>query len=264
MKLDNRNLALKGLLEILPPRLERYTRSVLGERTSPEELRRLLTTDGTAPEVPDPDLADLSTQIRILTARDVDGRLPPPPQGLTAALEEVQLFRDEAVRADSLSADRVLAALDAVGETLRIIGAESGHDELRGLIRAVDGGRGPRRSPLDAVRVEVYGEFERIGVVGYAHAVAGVRPAVSIRLSRDRASSDPRPIEVVLTIIEDDGMHEITEPWRLTWRASAPELNGTRALVLDRAALLQVARPGSTHVRIEETKTAHQNSRHTV
>ena len=251
MKLDNRNLALKGLLEILPPRLERYTRSVLGERTSPEELRRLLTADGTAPEVPDPDLADLSTQIRILTARDVDGRLPPPPQGLTAALEEVQLFRDEAVRADSLSADRVLAALDAVGETLRIIGAESGHAELRGLIRAVDGGRGPRRDPLDAVRVKVGGELERIGVVSYAHAVAGVRPAVSIRLSRDRASSDPRPIEVVLTIIEDDGMHEITEPWRLTWRASAPELNETRALVLDRAALLQVARPGSTHVRIE-------------
>ena len=127
----------------------------------------------------------------------------------------------------------------------------SGHDELRGLIRAVDGGRGPRRSPLDAVRVEVYGEFERIGVVGYAHAVAGVRPAVSIRLSWDRTSPDPRPVEVVLTIIEDDGVHEITEPWRLTWRASAPELNGTRALVLDRAALLQVARPGSTHVRIE-------------
>ena len=227
MKLDNRNLALKGLLEILPPRLERYTRSVLGERTSPEELRHLL------------------------TARDVDGRLPPPPQGLTAALEEVQLFRDEAVRADSLSADRVLAALDAADETLRIIGAESGHDELRGLIRAVDGGRGPRRSPLDAVRVEVYGEFERIGVIGYAHAVAGVRPAVSIRLSWDRTSPDPRPVEVVLTIIEDDGVHEITEPWRLTWRASAPELNGTRALVLDRAALLQVARPGSTHVRIE-------------
>ena len=251
MKLDNRNLALKGLLEILPPRLERYTRSVLGERTSPEELRRLLTADGTAPEVPDPDLADLSTQIRILTARGVDGRLPPPPQGLTAALEEVQLFRDEAVRADSLSADRVLAALDAVGETLRIIGAESGHAELRGLIRAVDGGRGPRRDPLDAVRVKVGGELERIGVVSYAHAVAGVRPAVSIRLSRDRASSDPRPIEVVLTIIEDDGMHEITEPWRLTWRASAPELNETRALVLDRAALLQVARPGSTYVRIE-------------
>ena len=118
MKLDNRNLALKGLLEILPPRLERYTRSVLGERTSPEELRRLLTADGTAPEVPDPDLADLSTQIRILTAHDVDGRLPSPPQGLTAALEEVQLFRDEAVRADSLSADRVLAALDAVGDGL--------------------------------------------------------------------------------------------------------------------------------------------------
>ena len=251
MKLDNRNLALKGLLEILPPRLERYTRSVLGGRTSPEELRRLLTADGTAPEVPDPDLADLSTQIRILTARDVDGRLPPPPQGLTAALEEVQLFRDEAVRADSLSADRVLAALDAVGETLRIIGAESGHAELRGLIRAVDGGRGPRRDPLDAVRVKIDGELERIGVISYAHAVAGVRPAVSIRLSWDQASPDPRPVEVVLTIIEDDGVHEITEPWRLTWRASAPELNETRALVLDRAALLQVARPGSTHVRIE-------------
>ena len=249
MKLDNRNLALKGLLEVLPPRLERYTRSVLGERTSPEALRRLLAADGPAPE--DPDLADLSTQIRILTARDVDGRLPSPPPGLAAALEEVRLFRDEAVRARSLSADQVLAALDAADETLRIIGAESGHAELRGLIRTVDGGRGPRRDPLDAVRVKIDGELERIGVISYAHAVAGVRPAVSIRLSWDQASPDPRPVEVVLTIIEDDGVHEITEPWRLTWRASAPELNETRALVLDRAALLQVARPGSTHVRIE-------------
>ena len=249
MKLDNRNLVLKGLLGVLPPRLERYTRSALGGRTSPEALRRLLAADG--PALKDPNLADLSTQIRILTARGDDGHLPPQPPGLAAALEEVRLFRDEALHSRSLSADRALAALGAADETLRIIGAESGHDELRGLIRAVDGGRGPRRSPLDAVRVEVYGEFERIGVIGYAHAVAGVRPAVSIRLSWDRTSPDPRPVEVVLTIIEDDGVHEITEPWRLTWRASAPELNGTRALVLDRAALLQVARPGSTHVRIE-------------
>ena len=249
MKLDNRNLVLKGLLGVLPPRLERYTRSALGGRTSPEALRRLLAADG--PALKDPNLADLSTQIRILTARGDDGRLPPQPPGLAAALEEVRLFRDEALHSRSLSADRALAALGAADETLRIIGAESGHDELRGLIRAVDGGRGPRRSPLDAVRVEVYGEFERIGVVGYAHAVAGVRPAVSIRLSWDRTSPDPRPVEVVLTIIEDDGVHEITEPWRLTWRASAPELNETRALVLDRAALLQVARPGSTYVRIE-------------
>ena len=251
MKLDNRNLVLKGLLEVLPPRLERHTRSVLGECTSPEELRRLLAADGSAPEAPDPDLADLSTQIRILTARDVDGRLPPPPPGLAAALEEVRLFRAEAIRPDPLSADRALAALGAVDEILRIIGDESGRDELRGLIRAVDGGRGPRRDPLDAVRVTVDGELERIGVIGYAHAVAGVRPTVSVRLSWDRVSPDPRPVEVVLTIIEDDGGHAITEPWRLTWRASAPELNGTRALVLDRAALLQVARPGSTHVRIE-------------
>ena len=251
MKLDNRNLVLKGLLEVLPPRLERHTRSVLGERTSPEELRRLLAADGSAPEAPDPDLADLSTQIRILTARDVDGRLPSPPPGLAAALEEVRLFRAEAIRPDPLSADRALAALGAVDEILRIIGDESGRDELRGLIRAVDGGRGPRRDPLDAVRVTVDGELERIGVIGYAHAVAGVRPTVSVRLSWDRVSPDPRPVEVVLTIIEDDGGHAITEPWRLTWRASAPELNGTRALVLDRAALLQVARPGSTHVRIE-------------
>ena len=249
MKLDNRNLVLKGLLGVLPPRLERYTRSALGGRTSPEALRRLLAADG--PALKDPNLADLSTQIRILTARSDDGHLPPQPPGLAAALEEVRLFRDEALHSRSLSADRALAALGAADETLRIIGAESGHDELRGLIRAVDGGRGPRRSPLDAVRVEVYGEFERIGVIGYAHAVAGVRPAVSIRLSWDRTSPDPRPVEVVLTIIEDDGVHEITEPWRLTWRASAPELNETRALVLDRAALLQVARPGSTHVRIE-------------
>ena len=163
----------------------------------------------------------------------------------------MRLFRAEAIRPEPLSADRALAALDAVDETLRIIGAESGRDELRGLIGAVDGGRGPRRGPLDAVRVKVDGELERIGVVGYAHAVAGVRPAVSIRLSWDRASPDPRPVEAVLTVIEDDGGHEITEPWRLSWRDSAPELSGTRALVLDRANLLQVARAGSTHVRVE-------------
>ena len=64
MKLDNRNLVLKGLLGVLPPRLERYTRSTLGGRTSPEALRRLLAADG--PALKDPNLADLSTQIRIL------------------------------------------------------------------------------------------------------------------------------------------------------------------------------------------------------
>ena len=83
MKLDNRDLVLRGLLGILPAQLERYLRSALGDHCTPETLRALLEGNEPAPEVPD--LADLSTQIRILTARDVDGRLPPPPQGLTAA-----------------------------------------------------------------------------------------------------------------------------------------------------------------------------------
>ena len=38
MKLDNRDLVLRGLLGILPAQLERYLRSALGDNCTPETL----------------------------------------------------------------------------------------------------------------------------------------------------------------------------------------------------------------------------------
>ena len=251
MKFDNRDLVLKGLLGVLPLRLERYVRSLLGNRCTPETLRRLLAADTAGPVPEIPNLADLSTLIVLIRALAVHGdggRRPPLPSGLMAALEEVWHFRDKAIPARPISTGRALAALDVVDEVLRLIGAESGRDEIRELISALDGGRGPRRGLLDAVDVEA----ECADVVGYAHAVAGARSTVSIRLSRrSRAASDPHPVKVTLTVIENDDGHAITEPRHLTWEASALELNTTCSLVLNRTNLLQVGQAGSTHVRIE-------------
>ena len=84
MKLDNRDLVLRGLLGILPAQLERYLRSALGDNCTPETLRALLEGNEPAPEVPD--LADLSTQIRILASHGAgEGGLLDLPEGLQAA-----------------------------------------------------------------------------------------------------------------------------------------------------------------------------------
>jgi len=81
MKLDNRDLVLRGLLGILPAQLERYLRSALGDHCTPETLRALLEGNEPAPEVPD--LADLSTQIRILASHGAgEGGLLDLPEGL--------------------------------------------------------------------------------------------------------------------------------------------------------------------------------------
>ena len=94
MKLNNRDLALRGLLGVLPPHLERYLRSTLGDRCTPEGLRALLAdSDASDP----PDLADLSTQIRVLTVHsDGSDGLDLSPE-LRTALREVGRLRDEVV-----------------------------------------------------------------------------------------------------------------------------------------------------------------------
>jgi len=66
MKLNNRDLVLRGFLRILPTHLERYLRAALGERCTPEVLRPLLTGDGPVPEFPD--LANLPGEIETLEA----------------------------------------------------------------------------------------------------------------------------------------------------------------------------------------------------
>ena len=137
MKLSNLDLVLRGLLGILPTHLERYLRASLGDRCTPETLRALLAGNGSAPDLPD--LADLSTQIRILTARGSDRRyLLPLPPGLVSKLHEVRRFRNEAVHGQRFDADRTLAALVAVSETLRLIGSSRGQGEIRELIGAID------------------------------------------------------------------------------------------------------------------------------
>ena len=285
MKLNNRDLVLRGFLRILPTHLERYLRAALGERCTPEVLRPLLTGDGPVPEFPD--LANLPTQIRILTARGDDGRyLLDLPPGLGDRLSEVGRLRDELVRGGDFDAAGARAALAAAGEVLGLIGAEFGQAEIRELVDAIDGGQGVGRTPLDTVGVEV----ACVPVVSYAHAVASAAPTVSIRLSLpqhvpgsgahasgsgggafgpDASAADGQQrkilssgacggqeppsgvLEVTLTIIEDDGGREVAESWHLTWDTSSPVLTGTRALALDRENLLQVSQPGSAHVRVE-------------
>ena len=279
MKLNNRDLVLRGLLGVLPPHLERYLRATLGNRCTPERLRLLLGGNGSGSASDLPDLADLSTQIRILTARGADGRyLVTLPRGLGSKLHEVRHVRNEAVHGGDFDADRTLAALVAVNEVLRLIGADSGRAEIRELIAAIDSGRGAGGNPLDAVGIEV----ECVPVISYAHAVAGAAPMVSVRLSlaegpglREAGSNSPMltaddqqrqtlifgargsramppgPLEVALTIIEDDGGRQVVEPWHLTWDTSHPVLRATCAMALDRASLRQIDQSGSAHVRVE-------------
>lgn len=293
MKLDNRDLVLRGLLGVLPPRLESYVRSLLGDQCSPARLRALLAgtpiPGGRASGIPD--LADLTTQIRILTFRGGDGRyLMPLPPGLGGKLHEVRRFRNEAVHGRPFDTDRTLAALVAANEVLRLTGAREGRDELRGLIAAIDGGRfsggfsgrpsirdadidtsfdpgatvgadvlagpagadGPSgRGPLDAVRIDIHCPE----VIGYAHAVAGIAPVVSLRLRRpevvDGRAVLPAAVDVRLSLIEDGGGREIAEPWCSTWDLSRPELGAARALTLSRADLLHIDQGGPAHMRVE-------------
>ena len=279
MKLNNRDLVLRGLLGVLPPHLERYLRATLGNRCTPERLRLLLGGNGSGSASDLPDLADLSTQIRILTARGADGRyLVTLPRGLGSKLHEVRHVRNEAVHGGDFDADRTLAALVAVNEVLRLIGADSGRAEIRELIAAIDSGRGAGGNPLDAVGIEV----ECVPVISYAHAVAGAAPMVSVRLSlakgpgpRDAGSNSPvlaaddqqrqtlavgarvsqatppGALEVTLTLIEDNGGRQIAEPWHLTWDTSHQVLSATCDMTLDRASLLQVDQSGAAHVRID-------------
>ena len=275
MKLDNRDLVLRGLLRILPTHLEPYTRRCLMADGGFQE--------GAAhPGADLGDLADLSTQIRILTARGADGRhLLSLPPGLGAKLHEVRAFRNEAVHGGRFDADRTLAALVAVSETLRLIDApESGRRAVRELITAIDGAEGARDQDaraLDAVALEV----ECPPVLGYAHAVAGQEFPIRLRLSAADGSCPPRGesgrfllrsdgadgasgggpdrvrglppgrVEARLTVIEHDGAHELTEPFGLSWDTSRPELTATCRLALRRDELLQVARAGSAEVRVE-------------
>ena len=279
MKLNNRDLVLRGLLGVLPPHLERYLRATLGNRCTPQRLRLLLGGNGSGSASDLPDLADLSTQIRILTARGTDGRhLLTLPRSLGSKLHEVRHVRNEAVHGGAFDADKTLAALVAANEVLRLIGAESGRAEIRELIAAIDSGRGTGGDPLDAVGIEV----ECVPVISYAHAVAGAAPMVSVRLSlaegpglREAGSNSPMltaddqqrqtlifgargsramppgPLEVALTIIEDDGGRQVVEPWHLTWDTSHPVLRATCAMALDRASLRQIDQSGSAHVRVE-------------
>ncbi|WP_233188190.1 DUF4011 domain-containing protein [Actinomyces qiguomingii] len=276
MKLDNHDLVLRGLFSVLPPQLERYLRSALGDRCTPGTLRTLLAGSGPVPEFPD--LADLSTQIRILTARGADSRyLLPLPPGAGSKLHEVRRFRNEAVHGARFDADKTLAALVAVSELLRLIGAEAGRAQIRELISVINDGRGVHHDPLDAVDINV----DTVPVIGYAHAVAGLKPEVSLRLcmpgiatdtalrfaaiDRDPRSqpgpSDQAPvwedldlesIEVTLTIIEDDGGNELVEPWHFVWDARRhSDLRISRRMALSRQTLAQVEQPGSAHVRVE-------------
>ncbi|MDO4901405.1 DUF4011 domain-containing protein [Actinomyces sp.] len=274
MNLDNHDLVLRGLFSVLPLHLEPYLRNTLGDRCEPETLRALLAGSGPVSELPD--LADLSTQIRILTARGADGRyLLPLPRGAGSKLHEVRRFRNEAVHGARFDADKTLAALVAVSELLRLIGAETGRVQVRELIGAINDGRGVRRDPFDAVAVGV----ECVPVIGYSHAVAGLSPEVSVTMSlagsaagaperpaaqgqdrlllTDSADGAPAsgggslgPVDVSLTIIEDDGGRELVEPWRFTWD-TVRELRIASALKLNRTSLAQIDQSGGAHVRLE-------------
>lgn len=117
MNLSNRDLVLHGLFSVLPPQLERFVRRelpLLGSRQG--QALGACNDDGRRGPG---DLADLSTQIRVLTTRAEDGRylfhLPP---GLGSKLHEVRHFRNDVVHGRDLDQDQTLAALVAVSETL--------------------------------------------------------------------------------------------------------------------------------------------------
>ena len=254
MNLSNHDLVLCGLLRVLPPQLERFVRrelSLLG----PRQAQALGT--GREAERHDPvDLADLSTQIRVLTARGEHGRYVfTLPAGLGPKLHEVRRFRNGVVHGRDLDSDQALAALVAVSETLRLINASAdSREEIRELIHAIDGGAGRTPAPPAPVHVEV---IRCPRVIGYAHAAAGLRLPVDVRLTggaRPDGGSPARArgtVEARLSLIEHDGARQLTEPRTLTFDCTVPEPTLTAELTLDRESLLQVASSGGAGFRVE-------------
>ena len=254
MNLSNHDLVLSGLLRVLPPQLERFVRrelSLLG----PRQAQALGT--GREAERHDPvDLADLSTQIRVLTARGEHGRYVfTLPAGLGPKLHEVRRFRNGVVHGRDLDSDQALAALVAVSETLRLINASAdSREEIRELIHAIDGGAGRTPAPPAPVHVEV---IRCPRVIGYAHAAAGLRLPVDVRLTggaRPDGGSPARArgtVEARLSLIEHDGARQLTEPRTLTFDCTVPEPTLTAELTLDRESLLQVASSGGAGFRVE-------------
>ncbi|WP_244963336.1 DUF3320 domain-containing protein [Actinomyces trachealis] len=288
MRLSNRDLVLRALLGVLPAQLEPFTRRAL-RQARPAEVRRHLD-DLTAGRPGPVDLADLSTQLRLLTARGSDNPLLDLDPGLRSKLHEVRHFRNDAVHGRAFDADLTLAALVAVSETLRLIAAPAAaREEIWDLIKVAQGNLGGAASLLAALHVEAACQ----PVLCYGHAVAGLPLTVRLRLSwkagtqqfgavpgivqghapgQDAVpgqfvtsnpalsapfSSRARPhlgkVEVRLSVIEHDGAREVTEPHVLHWDTTRPVLDTSVALKLERASLRQVVRDGSAELRVELT-----------
>lgn len=244
MNLSNRDLVLHGLFSVLPPQLERFVRRelpLLGSRQG--QALGACNDDGRRGPG---DLADLSTQIRVLTTRAEDGRylfhLPP---GLGSKLHEVRHFRNDVVHGRDLDQDQTLAALVAVSETLRLIKASAAsREEARRLIHAT-GGPGAAPAPAAPLHVEV---MRCPQVLSYAHAVAGLTLPVHLRLTGGARSG---AVEVRLSVVEHDGALELTEPQTFTWSGTEAKPTATVELPLSRQNLLQVVRAGDAELCVE-------------
>lgn len=261
MTSDIHGLVLHGLLRVLPPHLRRFTERTLAASGLTGSQRALAAARHDSRPL---DLADLSTQIRVLTARDANGRpLLSLPPGLVPKLHEVRHVRNDAVHGRPLDADRALAALVAVGETLRMIGADDQpRQEVRALIARL-GGPGRVPSPLDAVVADLRCE----PVVGYAHAAAGLELEVQVALSLPSrgagdagAQTDLGVVELSVVAVEHGNDRRVTAPGTLRWDTSA-DLAATLRLPLLADALLQVGAdgPAELHVTLTDSRNRTQD-----
>ena len=226
MRLQNRDLVIRAVLSILPTHLQPYVVTTV-RGLSPQEQRRLIE----AVHLPSAqvDVGDLSTQIRILTARDQDGRyVLALPKSLGGKLHEVRHIRNDAVHGRPFDADATLAALVAVNEVLRRIGKREAMAEVRELIAAIDEGAGadgvsglsgadntsgvaaregaeeaegatgaagpePAAGPGGAGRpagTVITVRAHSVPVLSYAHAVAALEPRVELHLTRHDLTDD--------------------------------------------------------------------------
>ncbi|BDA64478.1 DUF4011 domain-containing protein [Actinomyces capricornis] len=273
MTRDNRDLVIRAALSILPAHLEPYVRSTV-RGLAPQEQRRLIeAVHITSPHV---DTGDLATQIRILTARDDDGHyLLPLPPGLGGGLHEVRRLRDDAVLGRPFDPDATLAALVAVSEVLRRIGAADAVAEVRALITAIDDGQqapGAHAQPGAGAQAPsapiVLAQAETAPVISYAHAVAHLQPRVSLHLAHhtllgaDPAGQDAAPPDqgaplITVSIIEEGEGNEVAGPIELDpapqwqWEDGSQELSATTDLPLQRDRLLHVSQPCPSRIRVE-------------